>query len=107
MTDLEKYTNQEKYPYEVEVRTKAFIDFLKHVNIELIIIDSPCIDEGCVETDRSLTYEFLINLIQKKINKGYTKLYFYNLTYKFEKLCNGKDEFIYSDTFYVRWLFKK
>lgn len=106
MTDLEKYTNQERYPYEVVEKTNEFLDLLKDLDIEIIITNSVCIDDECVTTDRGLTYNNLINLIENKINKGYTKLYFYNLTYKFDKICR-KDDFYYTDTFYVRWLFKK
>jgi len=107
MTDLEKYNNQERYPYEVKEKTEEFISLMKEIDIELILVDSPIIDGvGSVEADRSLTYEHLVDLVEKKKIRGSTKLYFYNLQYKFDKICNGSTDFIYSDTFYVRWLFK-
>lgn len=109
MSDLEKYNNQNKYPYEVQEKTNEFINLLKKEGIELILVDSPLIDNvGLVVSDRGLNYDDLIKIVRRKIDKfSVNKLYFYNLTYKFDKLCNGIDDYVYSDTFYVRWLFKK
>lgn len=107
MTDLEKYNNQGKYPYEVKEKTEEFLKLLEQLDIELIILDSPIVNENnTVKTDRGVSYEDLIKQLNIKIKRyGCAKLYFYNLQYKFDKFMTSSG-YEYTDTYYVRWLYK-
>jgi hypothetical protein len=113
---IEKVYVEKSYPESHEGYTQELIGLIKEYNknaefpIELIRIDSPVFEfEGeriPVETERAMELSQLVNKIVRFSKKGATRLYLLHVEYKYDKLCVGEKDYIFADTFYVRWRFK-
>lgn len=113
---IEKEYIAKSYPEPNEAYTQELIRIIQEnaLPIEIIRIDSPTFEFEGVRTpigcDRALELSNFISVVDRHVRLGATKLYLLCVDYKYDKLIIGFGEDIeysYSDTFYVRWGFKK
>ena len=109
---IEKKYVERSYPEPHEGYTQELIRIIQEnaLPIEIIRIDSPMFEFEGVRTpigcDRALELSNFISVVDRHVKLGATKLYLLCVDYKYDKIINGED-YLFTDTFYVRWSFKK